>query len=98
MSPAAELGDHHGFFQASHGSAPDIMGQGIANPLGTILAGSLMLKWLGERTQDQNLNQTAARIEQAVGSVLASGKTLTRDLGGRATTAELTKAVCEALG
>ena len=97
MSPAAELGDQHGFFQASHGSAPDIMGQGIANPLGTILAGALMLTWLGERKQDPNLPQTAARIARAVETVLASGKTLTRDLGGQASCAEMTKAVCEAL-
>ncbi len=97
MSPAAELGDHHGFFQASHGSAPDIMGQGIANPLGTILAGSLMLTWLSERKADSDLSRIAGRIERAVETVLSSGKILTRDLGGRATTAEMTKAVCEAL-
>ena len=97
MSPAAELGDRHGFFQASHGSAPDIMGQGIANPVGTILAGALMLTWLGERKQDEDLCQTATRIERAVETVLAAGKTLTRDLGGRASSAEMTRAVCEAL-
>ncbi len=97
MSPAAELGDQHGFFQASHGSAPDIMGQGIANPLGTILAGALMLTWLGDRKNDPELGQAAMRIERAVETVLSSGTTLTRDLGGRATTAEMTKAVCEAL-
>jgi 3-isopropylmalate dehydrogenase len=97
MSPAAELGDRHGFFQASHGSAPDIMGQGIANPLGTILAGALMLRWLGERKHDPDLDQTAARIEHAVETVLSSGTMLTRDLGGRATTVEMTRAVCEAL-
>lgn len=97
MSPSAELGDHHGFFQAAHGSAPDIMGQGIANPLGTILAGSLMLTWLGERKHDPDLGQTARRIERAVEAVVSSGKVLPRDLGGQATTTEVTKAVCEAL-
>ena len=97
MSPAAELGDRHGFFQAAHGSAPDIAGQGIANPLGTILASSLMLTWLGERHNDPNLSRSAERIERAVGRVLSSGEVLTCDLGGRATTAEMTKAVCEAL-
>ncbi len=97
MSPTAELGAHHGFFQAAHGSAPDIMGQGIANPLGTILAGALMLTWLGDRTNDPGPRQTAERIEGAVETVLARGDVLTRDLGGRATTAEITKAVCEAL-
>ncbi len=97
MSPAAELGDRHGFFQASHGSAPDIMGQGIANPVGTILAGALLLRWLGERRPDPSLGQTADRIERAVETVLAAGTTLPRDLGGRATTTEMTQAVCAAL-
>ncbi len=97
MSPAAELGDQHGFFQASHGSAPDIMGQGIANPLGTILAGALMLRWLGERQMDLSLGQSAERLERAVETVLSSGRILTQDLGGRATTVEMTRAVCEAL-
>lgn len=97
MSPSAELGDHHGFFQAAHGSAPDIMGQGIANPLGTILAGSLMLAWLGERKNDLDLSRTAQRIERAVETVLSTGKMLPRDLGGQATSTEMTKTVCEAL-
>lgn len=97
MSPTAELGDHHGFFQAAHGSAPDIAGQGIANPVGTILAGSLMLSWLGERKADPSLTQTAERINRAVGAVLSGGKSLTRDLGGRATMAEMTQAVCAAI-
>ena len=82
---------------ASHGSAPDIMGQGIANPLGTILAGALMLRWLGERQMDLSLGQGAARIERAVETVLSAGRILTQDLGGRATTVEMTRAVCEAL-
>jgi len=97
MSPAAELGDNHGFFQASHGSAPDIMGQGIANPIGTILAGALMLRWLADRKQEQALAEAAGRIERGVEVVLAAGKALTRDLGGRATTKEMTAAVREAL-
>lgn len=56
-----------------------------------------MLTWLGERKQDSNLPQVATRIERAVETVLASGTTLTRDLGGQASSAEMTKAVCEAL-
>lgn len=98
MSPTAELGDHHGFFQAAHGSAPDIAGQGIANPVGTILAGALMLSWLGERKADPELVRAAGRIERAVGAVLSAGKVLPRDLGGRATTAQVTATVCDALG
>jgi len=97
MSPTAELGNHHGFFQAAHGSAPDIAGQGVANPMGTILAGALLLSWLGERKADPELLRAAGCIEQAVGAVLSAGNILTRDLGGRATTAQVTAAVCNAL-
>jgi len=56
-----------------------------------------MLTWLGDRKNDPSLRQTAERIERAVERVLARGDTLTRDLGGRATTVEMTKAVCEGL-
>jgi len=56
-----------------------------------------MLTWLAEPKAELNLSRVADRIERAVETVLSSGKTLTRDLGGRATTAEMTKAVCEAL-
>ena len=97
MSPSAELGDAHGFFQAAHGSAPDIAGQNAANPVGTILSGALMLRWLGERHADADLMRSAERIERAVEAVLGSGTILTRDLGGRASTTEMTAAVCQAL-
>jgi len=97
MSPSAELGDEHGFFQAAHGSAPDIAGQGVANPIGTILSGALMLRWLGDRHSDPEVARAAERIDRAVETVLISGETLTRDLGGRATTTEVTAAVCRAL-
>ena len=52
MSPSAEIGESHGFFQASHGSAPTIVGKDLANPHGTILSAALMLRWLGERHGD----------------------------------------------
>jgi len=57
----------------------------------------VMLTWLGERKQDAELGTSATKIERAVERVLTAGKTLTRDLGGQATSAEITKAVCEAL-
>jgi len=98
MSPSAELGDEHGFFQAAHGSAPDIAGQGVANPIGTILSAALMLRWLDDRHGDPELTRAAERIDRAVEAVLAAGETLTRDLGGRATTDEVTAAVCRVLG
>ena len=97
MSPTGEVGERNGFFQAAHGSAPDIAGQGVANPIGTVLAAVLMLDWLGERHGDEVLQGTARRIEGAVGRVLAEGQRLTPDLGGRGTTGEVTRAVIAAL-
>jgi isocitrate/isopropylmalate dehydrogenase len=78
-------------FEPVHGSAPDIAGQGIANPLAAILAAALMLDSLGE--------QEAARlVEGAVHAALGGGRARTPDLGGSARTTEVTAAVLEALG
>jgi 3-isopropylmalate dehydrogenase len=88
MSPSGETGDHNGFFQASHGSAPTIAGLNIANPHGTILSAALMLRWLGQRHSDRPLIDAAGAIEAAVARVLASGAGLTRDLGGTATASD----------
>jgi 3-isopropylmalate dehydrogenase len=96
MTPSAEIGTDHGFFQAAHGSAPTIAGQNIANPYGTILAGAMMLQWLGERHNDNLLLETAVRIEDATARVLA-GDARTRDIGGTASTDDATRAVSSAL-
>jgi 3-isopropylmalate dehydrogenase len=97
LSPTAEIGDDHGYFQAAHGSAPDIAGKGIANPTGTILSGALMLEWLSERYDDPSLKEKAGEIQTAVEGLLADGTILTRDLGGTATTQDVTDAICKAL-
>jgi tartrate dehydrogenase/decarboxylase/D-malate dehydrogenase len=78
-------------FEPIHGSAPDIAGKGIANPIGAMWAGAMMLDHLGERTAHDN-------ILRAIEQVLADERGRTPDLGGRATTAEVTKAVAMALG
>lgn len=97
LSPTAELGDGIGYFQAAHGSAPDIAGQGIANPIGTILSGAFMLDWLARGHDDPSLARAADRIRSAVERLLAKGVILTRDLGGDATTDEVTEAIRGAL-
>jgi tartrate dehydrogenase/decarboxylase / D-malate dehydrogenase len=81
---------HPSLFEPVHGSAPDIAGRGIANPIGAILSGALMLRHLGDVS-------AAQRIETAVARVAERGDTLTADLGGTATTAEVTEAVLTAL-
>lgn len=66
MAPCAELGDNHGLFQPSHGSAPDIVGQDKANPLATILSGAMMLDWLGDRNRNDKMVEAARLIDRAV--------------------------------
>jgi 3-isopropylmalate dehydrogenase len=97
LAPSGDIGDDSALFQPSHGTAPDIAGKGVANPLATILSAGLMLEWLGERHGDDDAVAAARRIEAAVAAVLRSGRTLTPDLGGRATTAAAGDAVASAL-
>jgi tartrate dehydrogenase/decarboxylase/D-malate dehydrogenase len=73
-------------FEPVHGSAPDIAGQGIANPIGQIWSGAMMIEHLGHK-------EAAAAIVAAIERVLASGRVLTPDMGGRATTEELGRAI-----
>ena len=94
MLPSASLGEtselsgiRFGLYEPAGGSAPDIAGKGIANPVGAILSAVMMLDWLGE-------NQAAAALRRAVELALAEGN-LTQDLGGKLTTAQLAAAVAE---
>jgi tartrate dehydrogenase/decarboxylase/D-malate dehydrogenase len=87
LNPERELPS---MFEPVHGSAPDIAGQGIANPIGAIWSGAMMLEHLGER-------EAAGRILAVLEEMLASGGPRTRDLGGTATTAEVTAALAGAL-
>jgi 3-isopropylmalate dehydrogenase len=93
MAPSADIGDEHGLFQPCHGSAPDIAGEGKANPTAMILSAAMMLDWLAERHADPRLAVAARRIETAVDAVFASGRLLPIELGGRDGTAAITSAV-----
>lgn len=97
MAPSAEVGNEHGLFQPSHGSAPDIAGQGIANPLAMILSAAMMLDWLGQQHADLSARDAAERMESAVSRMLTAGVSLPRDLGGTASTREVSRAVIAAL-
>ena len=90
VAPSANVGDGIAVFEAVHGSAPDIAGKGIANPMALIRSGVLMLLYLGEK-------EAAERVEQAVRTVLVAGEFLTGDLGGKAGTNEFADAVISAL-
>jgi 3-isopropylmalate dehydrogenase len=97
MAPSGDIGDHYALFQPSHGTAPDIAGKGVANPLATILSAGLMLEWLGQRDGNDDAASAAARIEAAVDAVTRAGRALTPDLGGPGTTAAVGDAVVAAL-
>ena len=97
MAPSGDIGDQYGLFQPSHGTAPDIAGKGLANPLAMILSAGLLLGWLGERDGDASTLQAARRIEGAVAAVVHSGRILTPDLGGHAATTAVGDAVATAL-
>jgi len=88
--PGANVGDRIAVFEAVHGTAPDIAGKGIANPLAVLLSGVLMVEWMGEK-------RVGRRIRDAIAEVLSAGKVRTGDLGGTATTAEFTEAIIDAL-
>jgi isocitrate dehydrogenase (NAD+) len=83
LVPGSNLGQRYAVFEAVHGSAPDIAGKGLANPIALIRSAAMLLQHIGQR-------QPAERIETAVRRTLAAGKGLTRDLGGDGTTATIT--------
>jgi methanogen homoisocitrate dehydrogenase len=85
MLPSANLGDRHALFEPVHGSAPDIAGRGIANPVAALRCAAMLLDHLGD-------GENALRLEAGLDQVMARGL-LTPDLGGSATTAAFGAAV-----
>ncbi len=88
--PGANMGETHAVFEAVHGSAPDIAGQGKANPTALMLSAVMLLIHLGE-------SEAARKLQSAVESVYAEGKYLTGDVGGTASSEEFTEAVLRKL-
>jgi 3-isopropylmalate dehydrogenase len=97
MAPSGDIGDHHGLFQPAHGTAPDIAGQGIANPTAMILSAAMMLDWLAVKMDDGALATGARVIEQAVQSAFACQAVRPREFGGTSGTSDITRAVLERL-
>ncbi|MCK5559111.1 MAG: isocitrate/isopropylmalate dehydrogenase family protein, partial [Thermoplasmata archaeon] len=97
MAPSANLGDDHGMFEPVHGSAPDIAGKNIANPIGMILSTQMMLDWLGKKKNDKALNQSAGALLEAMSDYLTTGQVLPKDLGGEASTDMVTDAIIKQL-
>jgi isocitrate dehydrogenase (NAD+) len=91
MAPAGNIGKDAAIFEAVHGSAPDIAGKGVANPLALMLSAAMMLDHVGH-------NDKAKRVRNAIDAVLLKDKVRTGDLGGKANTKAFTKAVIARLG
>lgn len=93
VAPSADIGLDHAVFQPCHGSAPDIAGQGKANPMAMILSAAMMLDWLGTKHANTDLMADGAKLQQAVEDVIARGAGLTPDLGGKGTTQSIAAAI-----
>ena len=90
FAPAGNIGTDTAMFEAVHGSAPDIAGQGVANPTGLLLSACLMLDHIGQQ-------EVGTRIRSAINDVILAGRVRTVDMGGSASTAEYTDALVRAL-
>jgi 3-isopropylmalate dehydrogenase len=97
LAPGLCIGERQAMAQATHGSAPDIAGRNIANPYALIMSGQMLLDWLGRKRTESRAVEAAERIATAVERVIAEGKSLTQDLGGRATTTQMGDAIAAAV-
>jgi 3-isopropylmalate dehydrogenase len=96
IAPSADIGDKHAVFQPCHGTAPDIMGQGKANPTAMILSAAMMLDWLAERHDHPPAAEAALRIERAVDAAYAQG-IKPMEYGGKDGTQAIALAVLKAM-
>ena len=97
LAPGLNAGERHAMAQATHGSAPDISGKGSANPYAMIMSGKMLFEWLAIKRSEPKAAQAARLIDSAMERVVAEAKHLTRDLGGKASTAEMGDAVAAAV-
>ncbi len=97
MAPSADIGDQHALFQPAHGTAPDIAGQGIANPSAMFLSVAMMLDWLAVRHKDAVLADGARAIEAALQAAFVSAEVRPHDFGGSSNTADILRAVVDRL-
>ena len=95
MAPGANIGDDFALFEPIHGSAPNRAGKQTANPCSMILSAKMMLDWLGEKYDDNECLKAAEAIENAVATTLRKGKDVIPDLGGKAKTIEMAKAMAK---
>jgi 3-isopropylmalate dehydrogenase len=97
FAPSGDIGDEHALFQPCHGSAPDIAGRHIANPVAAILSAAMMLDWLGTRHAGEAYIEAADEIEAAVDEAFASGAVRSYDIGGADGTSAVARAIIDKL-
>ena len=95
MASCGEIGDNHGLFQPAHGSAPDIMGKNKANPLATILSGSMMLEYLADKKNCPQANEAALIIENAIEEGFNKNLLRPFEFGGDMSTTEITSQILD---
>jgi 3-isopropylmalate dehydrogenase len=97
LAPGLSAGPERAMAQATHGSAPDIAGKGIANPYAMIISGQMLLAWLGHKHARPQAVEAATVIERAVERVIRERRAVTPDLGGTATTRQMGEAIAAAV-
>lgn len=97
VAPSADIGDKHALFQPAHGTAPDIAGQGKANPTAMLLSAAMMLDWLAVRSGDQRLADGAMMLDGAVREAFARARVRPIEFGGADGTTAITRAVLDIL-
>jgi 3-isopropylmalate dehydrogenase len=97
LAPGLSAGPERAMAQATHGSAPDIAGKGIANPYAMIISGQMLLAWLGHKHAQPKAVEAAGAIERAVERVIREKRAVTPDLGGTASTRDMGEAIAAAV-
>ncbi len=97
LAPGLCVGERQAMAQATHGSAPDIAGRNVANPYAMIMSGKMLFEWIGRKRNELKAAEAALLIDRAMDKVIAEGRCLTADLGGKARTTEMGDAIVAAL-
>ncbi len=98
LAGSINAGDAHCMAQAQHGSAPDIAGRDLANPVSLVLSAAMLLDWMGRRRDDRRFARAADTIDRSVDALLKDPATRTADLGGKLGTKAFTAALCSEIG
>jgi 3-isopropylmalate dehydrogenase len=97
LAPSGDIGDRHAMFQPCHGTAPDIVGSGKANPTAMFLSAAMMLEWLGDQHGDARLREGAKLLDDCVRAAFGASGVKPWEFGGKDGTQAITRAVLDRL-